>query len=508
MSPLIGLLCLQRLLTSIEDIVRATPKISNDGVVTLGSKRITVFEVDAKTGRIFRSYVASDFALWSSDREGVQNVLTTKNKELVKTDPLNLNTPELLLMLFRTDYSLQAVGPGSEKVLWSMTVAEFEAVLYCQHNENPSGGASFDSEGKHASYSGLDFALPYPCQEKKKVYRLPKNFFIQPSILERLPEVNHDSEMLPMPASHLMLPSQPNSDRILNGHDDILMLPMPVPNSLPPLLPEMGLSVINDDTVELPESPTEINAPEEVDLNTVVTWATTLPLILFIVPLLVLLIYYYTQLVKKQFKLQGQNSELDLKSTPKKKKMRKSGKNSANVDKKDKQLSSEDEDVMARGRTDRESWLNFNKVDECADGRRIGKLFVSNKEIAKGSNGTIVLEGSYECRAVAVKRLVQAHHNEAYKEIQNLIASDHHPNIVRWYGVEYDQDFVYLALERCTCNLDDLIQIYSDMSENQFFSKNQASIKVLLETGKHNMQNLWRPNGFPSPLLLKLMRLV
>ncbi|KAF7829067.1 serine/threonine-protein kinase/endoribonuclease IRE1a isoform X1 [Senna tora] len=498
-----------RLLTSIEDVVRATPKISNDGVVTLGSKRITVFEVDAKTGRIFRSYTASDFdnsyALSSGNRQSVQNVMTNRNQELVKTDPLKLNMPEPLLMLFRTDYSLQAVGPGSEKVVWSMTVAEFEAVFYCQH-ENPSGAASFDSEGKHASDIGLDFALPYPCQEKKKVYRLPKNFLLQPSIIETLPEADHENKMLPMPSSNLMLPSQPNNDRFLIGPDEVKMLPMPVPNSLPSLQPETGFYVNNDNAVDLPQPPREITVPGEVDLNRVKAWSTILPLMLFIVILLVFSIYYYFLLFKKQINLKDQNNEFDSKSTPKKKKMRKSGKNNGTVDRKDKHLSSEDEDVMARSRADKESWQHFSKVDECADGRRIGKLFVSNKEIAKGSNGTIVLEGIYECRAVAVKRLVQAHHDEAFKEIQNLIASDRHSNIVRWYGVEYDQDFVYLALERCTCNLDDLIQIHSDLSENPVFNKNQALIKAQLETGKHNMQNLWKANGFPSPLLLKLMR--
>ena len=88
------------------------------------------------------------------------------------------------------------------------------------------------------------------------------------------------------------------------------------------------------------------------------------------------------------------------------------------------------------------------------------------------SNGTVVLEGIYEGRPVAVKRLVRAHHDVAFKEIQNLIASDRHPNIVRWYGVEQDQDFVYLALERCICSLDDLIHMFSDISGNLSFSKN------------------------------------
>ncbi|GFY87739.1 pentatricopeptide repeat (PPR) superfamily protein [Actinidia rufa] len=47
---------------------------------------------------------------------------------------------------------------------------------------------------------------------------------------------------------------------------------------------------------------------------------------------------------------------------------------------------------------------------------------------------------------VAVKLLVRAHHDVGFKEILNLIVSDIHPNIVRWYGVEYDQDFVYLSI--------------------------------------------------------------
>ena len=160
--------------------------------------------------------------------------------------------------------------------------------------------------------------------------------------------------------------------------------------------------------------------------------------------------------------------------------------------------------------------LRLNKlVDGGTNGRRIGKLFVSNTEIAKGCNGTIVLEGIYEGRPVAVKRLVLAHNDVAFKEIQNLIASDQHPNIVRWYGVEYDQDFVYLSLERCTCSLDDLIQIYSDCSQNQVFNKDKAmramiEYKARLELVKNIFPdlNLWKANGHPSPLLLKLMRLV
>lgn len=128
-----------------------------------------------------------------------------------------------------------------------------------------------------------------------------------------------------------------------------------------------------------------------------------------------------------------------MQSVPKKKKPKRVGnsKSSGNNEKKNKPVSEENNvgntnTLPYIERNEAKSLLNFTDlVDGRVDGRRIGKLLVSNKEIAKGSNGTIVLEGIYDGRPVAVKRLVQTHHDVALKEIQNLIASDQHPNIVR-----------------------------------------------------------------------------
>ena len=473
------------------------PTFSDDGAVTLGSKRSTLFEVDAKTGRIIQTHTMSDFdnasSPWSDDKKSVTNILSTKKKDLA--NPAKLNSPELLLKIFRTDYSLQSVGPSSGIVLWTMTVAEFEAVLLCQHT-------SFDAEDEYASDSGHGFAMPYPCQEIQQVFRLQKNFLLEPSITERLPGADHENDMLSMPTSDLMLPSQPHVDRFLNAHDGNMMLPVPMPNSLPSLQPK------NDNADMPPQPPIEITTPGEVYLSKTNEWSTPLCFIL----LMVLGFALYALVVKTKDTSKDQNQSESKISPVKKKKTRKSGKNDDTVDKKEKHLPSKDEDVLTQKDIDMEAgtWLHFNQVDQGVDGRRIGKLFVSNKEIAKGSNGTIVFEGIYEGRAVAVKRLVKAHHDVACKVIQNLIVSDHHPNIVRWHGVEYDQDFVYLALERCTCNLDDLIQIYSDISEDPALRRNQAFrclIKAQIETGKDNKQDLWKANGYPSPLLLKLMRL-
>ncbi|KAF7130810.1 hypothetical protein RHSIM_Rhsim10G0193500 [Rhododendron simsii] len=129
-------------------------------------------------------------------------------------------------------------------------------------------------------------------------------------------------------------------------------------------------------------------------------------------------------------------------------------------------------------------------VDESVDGCTIGKLFVSNRVIAMGSNGTIVFEGTYDGCRVAVKRLVKA---VAFEVNLNLRISDNHPNIVRLYGTESDQNFWYLALERCTCSLNDLIQ-RPTVSEDQ--AKEVKVPKVML----------WTDKGYPSTILVELMR--
>ncbi|KAK7309420.1 hypothetical protein RJT34_06130 [Clitoria ternatea] len=486
-----------RLSESIAEYVAYTPTVTEDGAVVLGSKKSTVFEIDAKTGRLVRSYSAADIynasvVVRSDGGQRVATVPSTKNNELA--DHAQLNSPEFLLKIIRTDYFLQSVGPGSGLVLWTMAVAEFKAVLVCQHNENLSGRDSFDGEDECVSDSCLDFAMPYTCQDRKlkEVYRQRKNILLEPNNPERLRGTYQENGMLPMPAQYLMLPPWPDNDRF-PGRDGNLMLPSPFSNSLPSLKPNGGFHESNDNAVALFQ--------EEVNPNKF-EWPMTLLLTCMVVVLLIvmgLFVCYYL------VRLNNQKRELDLKSLPpRKKKARKLGKNNIIVDKQDKHLPSA-ENILTHKEIDSEAWLHLNK----GDGRRIGKLFVSEHEIAKGSNGTIVLEGTYEGRPVAVKRLVQAHHDVAHKEIQNLIASDRHPNIVRWYGVEYDHDFVYLALERCTCNLDDLIHNYSDMSENPKFCQDQysnISKNTQMESERDDMQYLWKANGYPSPLLLKLMR--
>lgn len=456
---------------NIEDFIKITPHISEDGAVMLGSKKTTVFVVEAKTGRLIRTFKSPDSPSSLQSFEGGSGLHDdlNNNKDLLKSG--SSNTAQVIYIL-RTDYALQTFGPNSDKVSWSTKVATIGATFLCKDVENPSEVFNLSFE--------LDSDTPLSCQSRRiVVQRQDKSQYSSEDI--------HGEDKLPLSAPNLLLTTQPGVEKSLDDHHARMLLAAPI---------EHGKEML-----ALPSD----SAAGEVHyrFGMLLMWSRTRSFILFVGILLLCFVLY---LSKESFTLKGQLSGTGLKtSSSKKKKAKKSGKNNASV---------ENGNGIALGEGVNKTLSDLNKlVDGGANGRRIGKLFVSNTEIAKGSNGTVVLEGVYEGRLVAVKRLVQTHHDVAWKEIQNLIASDRHPNIVRWYGVEYDKDFVYLSLERCTCSLDDLIQIYSDSSLNPVYGKDQTSraaieYKLRLDSVKGVMKdlNLWKSTGHPSPLLLTLMR--
>uniref|UniRef100_A0A2N9F8N1 non-specific serine/threonine protein kinase n=1 Tax=Fagus sylvatica TaxID=28930 RepID=A0A2N9F8N1_FAGSY len=439
-----------KITTSAGDYIKNAPYVSKDGGVTLGSKKTTVFLVDAKSRRVVNTYKLDDYPSTSGPEAAEEKpvLLNEDSEELVEFGALNLKTVEQPLYVMRTDYVLQHHSPDNGKVLWNVTFAEFEAVITYPKNENSFGGISPSLE-----YRGdVDSQLFY--QSKRIVLRI---------------------------RDHLVMESLPAFGRLENDHSGGSPLSLPAPNHNSP----SGAA----DLLQL--------APHDNE----------------------------GRQVKMPVKSKSQAHQLKLWRSMERNSMYKLGllkrrelgrlgnnKRSANNQRMRKDISPENKvgDTKGLPLIEGNDWKKFSDL---VDGRRIGKLLVSNKEIAKGSNGTIVLEGIYDSRPVAVKRLVQTHHDVALKEIQNLIASDQHPNIVRWYGVEYDQDFVYLALERCTCSLNDLIFLCSESFQSHIISKDQFSnflneYTAQLQTIKENNKDveLWKNNGYPTPQSLKLMR--
>ncbi|KAK4430372.1 Serine/threonine-protein kinase/endoribonuclease IRE1a [Sesamum alatum] len=473
-----------KLMKSLEEYISSTPQIAEDGGIVLGSKNTTAFLVDAKTGRVIHTYRMSDPP--STTQSSVNDVpynITVKEQYQSRS---NLKTDELPLYITRTDYRLTSFMPNSNEVLWNMTVAEIGAAFLCQDS---LGFMPSDLE----SSEPLPHNMPLPCQSRALVYRFRNHNMLETlSMLHGPPKVLQPDMMLPASTADV-LPSQPNVEKVLE------------------LLPLSRSSDFVDahDSKDLKAHDAKVHYD---DGSITSHWKFgTSQLILLFICLLVFVVYHYSVVSTIKVNLAMKSTGMGSPNTQsKRKKSRKTGKvGSNNVE----QAKQENEAQHIHNGSDNNLWLNLNQPTLITDGRRIGKLVVSNKEIGKGSNGTIVLEGIYEGRPVAVKRLVRAHNDIAFKEIQNLIVSDCHPNIVRWYGVEQDQDFVYLALERCACSLNDLILMHLKSSSNPTLGKNldaeiPAECTISLDSMKRSMQEfeLWNSDGHPSHLLLKLMR--
>ncbi|GJE93190.1 PKc-like and RNase Ire1 domain-containing protein [Phanerochaete sordida] len=88
----------------------------------------------------------------------------------------------------------------------------------------------------------------------------------------------------------------------------------------------------------------------------------------------------------------------------------------------------------------------------------IPTLEVTDNVLGFGSHGTVVFKGSWQGRAVAVKRLLQDFVTLADREVNVLQESDDHPNVIRYYYQEAHANFLFIALELCPATLADVVE--------------------------------------------------
>lgn len=491
---------------SAEEFIKRTPFVSAGGGIMLGSKNTSVFVVDAKTGKVVRTFRSDNL---SSDKEcGADETSIVTRAEIetwLPASSVDTEAVEKPLYVTRTDYAVKYTSAKTGEVLWYLMFADIEASFQCEGIEDFLGGFP----GKW-----LDMKLPMPCQTRPLVYRVRDR-----SSLDPLFKANQVGDALPrggilsLPATDVNEPTD-NLLALYGRNMKELMLALPTPEHedfMIESVPSIGAHQI-DGRVESDS----IAHPR--------LW----PSMLYSALLLIAMAFVYCarHVISRKKDVLHRQSE-DFKKlqnvTPKKKKGRKPvvNRHSISSGKIYEHNSQAGVVEVVEGMKEDETASRFSTPNPFDNnrtstyGRRIGRMVVTSKEIAKGSNGTIVLEGNYEGRSVAVKRLVRTHHDVAVKEIQNLIASDQHPNIVRWHGVEYDQDFVYLCLERCTCSLFDLIVFCNSWNVVATSDQNQeplsivsSNMELLINLGSNEELELWRANGYPSALLLKLMRYI
>jgi len=103
-----------------------------------------------------------------------------------------------------------------------------------------------------------------------------------------------------------------------------------------------------------------------------------------------------------------------------------------------------------------------------------------DKLLGNGSGGTFVFEGKWNEREVAIKRMLPQYFGLAEQEVKLLQESDLHPNVIRYFDDEKDENFLYIAVELCQASLFDL---YRDGRPGEELT--EAQQKLALEISRN-----------------------
>uniref|UniRef100_A0A0D6QX49 non-specific serine/threonine protein kinase n=1 Tax=Araucaria cunninghamii TaxID=56994 RepID=A0A0D6QX49_ARACU len=480
------------------ELVSSTPHISSDGSLILGSKTMTTFLVDAKTGKVIHRYDAGGPISMDDAKVFFHNksVVSNENSSRIESGPVDLSDTEPLFIT-RTDYFLRSYTANTASIQWNVSIAEIDALEVT--------GSSLNSL-KHK----IKIKVYQPLPPLGSLHHPHELTFHQNHVLE----IDHDKQ------SMLSLPPPENVHIELFGHESQNRFPLNQERSC-----EIENSCLAEFKIHVDQF---VSGVIGVDPNTrrdaenaifpPPIWHSLFYVIAVIMAILVLT---PVSMAWKYYRNRKQLTKVNEKQvgSTKKRKGRKLNTNKNGINESGivhHQHKMENEDLATNGLTHFQNSgsetlkiLNHRKEDpRFPSGRLVGRMLVFDRAIDNGSNGTVILEGCFDGREVAVKRLVKAYHEAAWKEIQNLIASDQHPNIVRWYGIETDADFVYLALERCNCSLSDLVVILSKSVHNNMQAPSALEtqkIKQISEMCAKMDIKLWTDDGYPSQQLLKLM---
>ena len=93
---------------------------------------------------------------------------------------------------------------------------------------------------------------------------------------------------------------------------------------------------------------------------------------------------------------------------------------------------------------------------------RVGKIvYFKDQVLGQGCNGTIVYEGRFEGRPVAVKRILPKFFNIAEREVKLLRSTGDkgHENVVRYYCTEECSEFRYNWLNSTIVNIFSIVLV-------------------------------------------------
>ncbi|GMT14573.1 hypothetical protein PFISCL1PPCAC_5870 [Pristionchus fissidentatus] len=107
-----------------------------------------------------------------------------------------------------------------------------------------------------------------------------------------------------------------------------------------------------------------------------------------------------------------------------------------------------------KGRMQLTGWIQVGKVH-----------YDASDVLGTGCQGTVVYRGKFDDREVAVKRVLTEFLPLVDREVELLRESDSHPHVIRYFCMESDSQFRYLALELCVASLYDYIEKKTTMRD-------------------------------------------
>ena len=82
----------------------------------------------------------------------------------------------------------------------------------------------------------------------------------------------------------------------------------------------------------------------------------------------------------------------------------------------------------------------------------------AENSLGDGSYGTIVYRGKFGQREIAIKRVLKTVSKAVEREISIMMKIDRHPNILKYFAKEEDENFIYIGTELCELNLATFVQ--------------------------------------------------
>jgi len=548
---------LQKLPVTVEQLVERSPYQTDQGTVVLSSVTNTAFLLNRDNGALIRKFDNSGSALLkkaaSSHSTGGSGSVNANDAELLlgsdpgKNTSVDDNVPTILCI--RTDYSVSVHEVATGIVHWNISFGDIKILSKMPPGYQSQQTIAGQPANVGAGGSGKEliptFGHPHSSRMvQQKLQMAPFAIFSSSGefVNHLLPELQEESSSssshgkqlpaLPTPRDYQM------STKITDPHHNITS-PTLAPadhRGLVPVLMRIGESKQVSKTVENSPFYTEGDRPNSRHAthgdSSDFSYSSMISLLLLIVLAVcifcgvILAILNFAMLVYKEFRTKKEHDNNNFNKEKKvgggaggnkKKKARKGSnlmKGSSGEDLHEgsggpKQYSTENgsEALVDGAKNPGKKW-QWMDTAAYGDGIQVGRLFVTKVTIGAGSNGTTVFEGYLDGRKVAVKRLLGHYYEKAQKEIALLITSDEHPNVVRYYAMEETPDFIYVALERCSLSLNDLILSQSAQSPFQNDKRDSINLtdekQLKLASGKE--LKLWDKEGYPSLQLLQLMR--